>query len=136
MFLPGFKFFQKAIIFHPGAPTFLALKRAAYDPVRPGLWDLPGGNVRRGELHHVALGRELLEETALTVTDLRPVRVMTAFFVDGDLYTLFIGYCCRATTDAVTLTGEHDAYRWVAKEDFLALPSTPYLESWLKETEL
>lgn len=136
MFLPQLKFFQKALVVHPEAAAFLALKRSAHDPVRPGLWNPPGGNVRYGELYHTALEREILGETALSVIDVRVLQVATAFCADDDLHTLFTGHRCRATTDTVALTTEHEAYRWVAEGKFLALSSAPYLERFSAEADL
>ncbi len=51
MFAKGFRFIQKAAVFHPDEARVLLLRRAAEDSYRPGDWDFPGGNVERGELH-------------------------------------------------------------------------------------
>ena len=49
----------------------LLVKRA--NPPAQGLWSIPGGRVEPGESAEIAVVREVLEETGLTVTILREV---------------------------------------------------------------
>lgn len=120
MFTNNIKFFQKAALFHPHKPCLLTLKRHP-DDSSPNQWDLPGGNVDFGELHLVALEREILEETGLSVIGLRVVDVVTKFDPKIQVYILFIGYQGRATSEAVQLSQEHIAYQWVSAADYVAL---------------
>ncbi len=63
-----------------------------------GKWELPGGGLDFGEEPHVALRREINEETGLTVTSIseKPMHVWTARFDKRrDLdwyYSLCVGY--------------------------------------------
>ena len=97
MFTDTVKFLQKAVVFHPDKIRFLALKRVDNAPVRPSLWDLPGGNVDYGEQHDRAILREIEEETGLGVSNLLASQVVTHFNPENQHYWLFIGHTCCAT---------------------------------------
>lgn len=131
------QFLQKAVVRHPDGGTFLALRRSLDDAVRPGRWDLPGGNVTYGEDHREAIRREIREETGLDVTDLRPVQVVTQMYRGGEVYRIFVGHRCQALSDTVTLSEEHIDYRWMTGEEFMALEELAMLVDLVAEvTEL
>ena len=131
------QFLQKAVVFHPDGRTFLALRRSLDDAVRPGRWDLPGGNVTYGEDHRDGIRREIHEETGLDVTDLRPVQVVTQMYRGGEVYLIFVGHRCQALSDTVTLSEEHIDYRWMTGEEFMALEELAMLVDLVAEvTEL
>jgi len=125
MFTDDMRFLQKAIVRHPTQDKFLALKRNADAHARPGTWDLPGGNVLFGENHLDSLMKEISEETSLKVKGVQPIRVSTRF--DGQIYHLFIGYSCKATSSKVKISDEHSEHRWVTKDEFLKLESADFL---------
>lgn len=52
---------------------------------KPSLWRLPGGGVELGEFPIVAAGRELFEETGLTVREVRHVGVIKKHSRDPDI---------------------------------------------------
>jgi 8-oxo-dGTP diphosphatase len=72
----------------------LLLVKRAHDPGR-GLWSLPGGRVEPGEPDPVAVARELLEETGLTVSVGRLVGTVTRPAAAG-LYEIH-DYECQVT---------------------------------------
>lgn len=130
MFSDDMKFFQKVIIVNPKESNkFLATRRSLQDKNRPGCWDLPGGNVGFGEKHDKALQREVKEEVHLSITDLKPVHVITNF--EKDIYYLFIGYRAKTSEDTVILSNEHIEYKWVTKEEFLQLESADFLKEFV-----
>ena len=132
MFTDDMKFLQKAIVRHPTQEKFLALRRLADAHSRPGCWDLPGGNVLFGENHLDSLMKEIIEETSLKVKDARPIQVSTRF--ERQIYHLFIGYSCKATSSKVKLSDEHQEYRWVTKDEFLTLESADFLIGLVKHS--
>jgi 8-oxo-dGTP diphosphatase len=106
----------------------LLLRRAATMAYRPGSWDLPGGHMAAHETFEECLRREVTEETGLNVAidGLAGVNRAPGLYVQ-------ILYRCRLISSAcevVLQPHEHDAWRWVARED---LPATddliPYLTS-------
>src|SRR5256885_6066357 len=123
-FTDNIQFRQKAVIMHPYKNMFLIMKRPEDDLVRPGTWDLPGGNVAFGEQHREALRREIDEETRLTVIDLKEIMVSTHYDVEKKIYYLVIGSFCRAVSERVTLSDEHTDYVWIHKDEFLTMDPT------------
>jgi len=120
-------FHQKALVFN-GERKFLAIKRSYGNET----WDIVGGAVEIPENHEKALRREIKEEAGLEVTDLEPLKVESAYNEDEEAYVLFIGYRCNAVTEDIKLSKEHTSYKWVSKEEFLNLDSTPYLKDFVK----
>ncbi|MDY6777067.1 MAG: NUDIX domain-containing protein [Candidatus Nanohaloarchaea archaeon] len=90
----------------------LAVRRAAEDVQKPGIWELPGGRLQPGEEPRNGLAREVREETGLAVTVEEPLTVRHFQRDDGQTITMI---CFRATPDSseVSLSGEHTAYDWV-----------------------
>jgi mutator protein MutT len=96
----------------------LVVRRAAWDTL-PGMWELPGGKVDRGEKVMRALARELEEETGLMFAEGRRIshREMTSprgRRVREHVYVV-------SAIGTVTLSDEHDAYAWVSSPDELEL---------------
>ena len=89
------------------------------------LWGIPGGKIKRGESSEAALRRELKEETALDITDIRFVLVQDCigskeFYRDA--HFLLLNYTCRvAGACDVRLNEEAQAFRWVTLAEALAM---------------
>ena len=112
---------QKAIVFKDDG-RFLALRRSASALTHALRWDLPGGELEYEEDPRRGIEREILEETGLSVEKLTPFDVFGHTNPGG--FWVTIAYLCTATGEKVRLSGEHDDFRWVTKEDFLTLEST------------
>jgi 8-oxo-dGTP diphosphatase len=97
----------------------LLVKRAGHD-TRPGLWEFPGGGLEFGEETESGLKRELQEETGLEVV-VKGVHQVITTLTESDTtskHTIRLLYDCHlnGSTDEVTLSTEHDDYKWVGKD--------------------
>jgi mutator protein MutT len=96
----------------------LLVRRASWDTM-PGMWELPGGKVDRGEKVMKALGRELEEETGLMLAEARRVTQREMISPRGRRVREHVYLTSAVGT--VTLSDEHDAYLWVDDPDGLDL---------------
>lgn len=88
------------------------------------LWGIPGGKIERGESCDAALIREIREETALEVSDIRFVMVQESIFSPSFIrpeHFILLNYIAKATSCDVTLNDEAEEYRWVTVEEAFAL---------------
>lgn len=116
------KIAQKIVIVHPEDNTkFLLLKRIKPDNSEV-IYDLPGGNLAKGELHEESLRREIMEETGLEVLEINPNEIQTRIQPSGVLF-LYLGYVALAKTTNVTLENDIDSndFAWISPDDFKKL---------------
>lgn len=90
------------------------------------LWGIPGGKIKWSETSEDALLRELKEETALDVSDVRFVLVQDCIHSKEfyrDAHFVLLNYTCRAKgDDAVVLNDEAQEFRWVKLGEVDQLP--------------
>lgn len=98
----------------------LALRRSLTDARRPGQWDFPGGHVDEGEDMREAAHREVLEEAGLDLSDLNLVFAMSEMTPEHGSGTWLVFVAHASDIPEVTVSHEHDAYRWLKPEAFLA----------------
>lgn len=97
---------------------------------KPGAqeWDIPGGRIEHDEALVDALRREVKEETGLVLEG--DVRLLAAqdIFVEGkNLHVVRLTYIGSTVGRKVILSNEHDAYRWMTKDELIAQNVDPYL---------
>ena len=106
---------QKAFIEKDG--SILVLKN-----LNEGL-DFPGGKIQIGELDlPEALRREVREETSLEI-EIRELFVtwyneFPEHHRNAGKKVFFVGYRCKYKSGDVTLSHEHNSYRWVNRNDY------------------
>lgn len=121
---------QKAVVSNREG-KILALRRTATAPSRPNTWDLPGGELDFGEDPYQSITREIREETGLEIEKLTLLDVHT-HIIENNQFFVTIAYKCLAKTNKVTLSYEHDDYRWLTFKEFLKLESAPKLRQFVR----
>ena len=103
----------KAMIFHAG--RLLVLQKNDSEGLHH--WEFPGGGLRRDEDFAMAVRREVMEETGLSIQILATAGTWSYQKKAGQFLN---GVIITAVTDKedVRLSHEHCDYRWVTPEEF------------------
>jgi mutator protein MutT len=109
-----------AILFNSEGKV-LVLRRSKTDERRPLQWDLPGGHAEPGEEFEDALRREVHEETGQSIgtSDVRLIYETSGTFPDVRVNWLF--FIAQSPSAEVTLSSEHDDFRWVPIDDAIRM---------------
>ncbi len=113
-----------ALIFNE-AGELLTIKRSMIKRgkvnYQAGKWDIPGGTVNPKELPQDAAVREVREETALIVMNLRIVHECSKFDSEKNKVFTTLIYACdlEGTSKIVLDPQEHTDYRWVSPREVL-----------------
>ncbi|MFX1284128.1 MAG: NUDIX domain-containing protein [Promethearchaeota archaeon] len=121
-----------AIIEHFKSGKILLLHRAPSIDFASNQWDDVGGRMRQFETPEETLKREVKEETGIThLVVVKPIDVSHYFrgnkLADNEM--IVITYWCKTPSDEITLSKEHDDYRWVFPEEALSLIDDPPLKN-------
>ena len=115
---------MKAFVVHDG--RVLILRESPKDAERTdvGRYDVVGGRVKPGQRFDESLLREIHEETGLTVKIGKPFHVDEwRPVVRGEPWQIVATFFeCSAESDAVTLSDEHDDYRWIDPQAYRSYP--------------
>ncbi|MHA2247176.1 MAG: NUDIX domain-containing protein [Candidatus Hodarchaeales archaeon] len=120
-----------AIIESSKSGKILLLHRAPTLDFASDQWDDVGGRMQQFENPEETLQREVKEETGISqIVIIKPIDVSHYFrgSKNADNEMIVITYWCKTTSDEVTLSTEHDDFRWVSPEDALSLIEDPPLK--------
>lgn len=94
----------------------LTLKRASIEEFAPNRWEFPGGKLEDGEGIEEGLLREIREETGL---ECKIIRILYAsdFTTKHTGDSKILAYLCSTDTYEVTLSHEHDDYKWADRHE-------------------
>jgi 8-oxo-dGTP diphosphatase len=113
-----------ALIRHPVDARILIVKRSSAVDFQQEQWEIPYGRLDQFEDTIDAIRRETREELGYTDIGIGdPLRIWHIFRGERKAETEVIGitYLCTAKTETVTLSAEHEQYRWVTPEEALTL---------------
>lgn len=79
--------------------------------VKADLWELPGGRMEFGETAEETLKREIMEETGLIVNPIKLLDTWNLIKVNHQITGII--YLCSIEEGELTLSDEHDAYKWI-----------------------
>jgi 8-oxo-dGTP diphosphatase len=120
----------KAFISHNGQILLLRESQKYEDGTNAAKFDVAGGRLTPGENFKESLLREIKEETGLNVQIDKP------FFVNewrpvvkGEPWQIVgIFFKCFSVSSKVSLSSDHDEYKWIKPEDYLKVPIISNLE--------
>ncbi len=126
-------------VLEPGRVEYLLIRRAP-DRIFPGLWQCVTGGVEAGERIPETALRELREETGLEPAALAgfyDLDMAYEFYDEGpDAMVVAAALAARVAPEAtITLSHEHDAARWVDREEALRLAIWPAYAEALERIE-
>ncbi len=99
----------------------LVLRRSATDERRPLQWDYPGGFVEPGEDLKAAAIRETLEEAGISLDHVELIHAHSEVRPDRGLSGSWLTFVAFVdATPEVTLSFEHDRYKWDEPQALLA----------------
>ena len=115
-----------AIVDDLGRPSVLLSARRTEPSALAGGWEFPGGKVDPGEQHAEALRRELREELGVEVElgDLLVGPLDRGGWPLGDEFVIWVWWASVPDGEPQPLE-DHDALRWLAREDLYAVPWLP-----------
>lgn len=110
----------RAIVHNEGDVLVLQNSEDDPSPYARGKWELPGGWVEHHDDHdRAAVKREIREETGLDVNiEEKLERIIVDEDGDESDAQLFLA---AADSRDVTLSDEHQAYRWIIPEEYRSL---------------
>ena len=120
----------KAFIIRDGKILILRESSSYLEGTNAGRFDVVGGRLEPGEAFDASLLREIKEETGLAATVGKPFHVGEwRPVVRGEQWQVVgIFFECFSESGDVVLSGDHDAYEWISKEEYGEYVLIPNLE--------
>ena len=88
-------------------------------------WESPGGKVKKGEFFDQALKREFIEETGLEINIDSLYNVIQNEYVacktNEKVKSIQLIMKVSSASDEVTISAEHDEYKWFTKDELKEL---------------
>ena len=122
----------KALLFDQD--KLLLVKRSDKARGEHHYWELPGGRMEFGESPEEALLRELAEETGLSAKILCPLQTWN-FFREETTQIVGVTFLCKAATNVVRLSDEHEAFAWVHLDEISQYNIVPTVLEDLKKLD-
>jgi bis(5'-nucleosidyl)-tetraphosphatase len=124
-----------AVVFRraPGGPSYLLLRYPA------GHWDLPKGNIEKGEEPIQTMVREVREETG--IVDLRVIpgyekKIEYFYRRDGRrVHKTVVFFLAETSVEKVTISFEHQDYGWFDYAEAIKTVTYPNARRLLREGE-
>ena len=123
----------KALLFDQD--KFLLVKRSDKARGEHHYWELPGGRMEFGEAPEQALQREIMEETGLSANILCPLQTWS-FFREEETQIVGITFLCKAESNKVRLSKEHDDFAWIRFDEITQYNIVPTVLSDLKKLDM
>ncbi len=95
---------------------------------------MPGGDIDFGEDAVESIIREIKEETGLEIKELKPFDVEFHINEKGEFW-ITIAYKTEANSNKVTLSFEHDEFKWVSVEEFRKLKSSNKIKRFVNNLD-
>ncbi len=111
----------KAVVLRGG--KMLTMLRGKDAPTNPLGWDLPGGILEFGEEAQEGIIRETKEETGLDIENPRVFHAIARPNTLGE-HWVNIYYVTETESEHITLSFEHDDFKWILPEEFQALEAS------------
>lgn len=125
----------KAVIVNEEGKILIVRQASTYqDGTQIGKYGMPGGRLNSGESYEAGLTREVAEETGLEVEQQYPLYVGEWHPIIRGIPTQIIAIftVCKPLSTQVTLSDEHDEYRWIdpseAKDYAIMAPEDKVME--------
>ncbi len=113
---------QKAII--TNKENHILLLKRSQKASNTEYWSFPGGALENDEDPYEGIAREVLEETQISMNNLRIFHVFTAKNTKG-MRRLVIGYTGKIQSESVILNEEHSDFIWAEPNEASKLILTP-----------
>ena len=121
----NFRVVVKGLVYRHG--KVLIIRRSQLDPHAGGKWEIPGGKIEWGEDPTDVFKREVLEETSLEVTGIKPL-LLTSFETPGR-FVVGIIFQSNYVSGDVKISDEHEDFKWIELKDIGEYD----FHGWIKE---
>jgi 8-oxo-dGTP diphosphatase len=118
------------VMLEDSSGQILLLRRSGTSKTNPGKWEIPGGKVDQGENFSDALFREVREETGLSFSVHGALGVAEQDLPAVHAVHLIMRGLVRET--GVSLSDEHDSFRWVKRGDLPGMDLADWLRSYVR----
>ena len=123
-----------AIVQNTTTNKILLVQRSDKADFEPGTWEFITGRMKQFEEPQDALKREIKEEVNLDVEVIKPFTIFHIFRAEKVAEKEIIGivYWCKTDSEDVTLSPEHQDYKWVTASEALEIIKHPGVKEDIK----